>query len=308
MTNFLRPVAFGLLLLIVPAAVVIIGYDPTVAWLAPADLGSVVNAAGADNRSPQVSADGRSLYFGSSRTGGFGGLDLYVSHRSNAKAEWEAPVNLGAMINGSGNENNAYGTDDGHYLFFNSNRPGGCGGNDLYVSYRDDPEDDTGWSAPVNLGCTVNSVASDSGPVVIRDSTTGQLVLFFASGRAGSNDFYVSHQDLAGTFGAASLISEISSAFDDNKLTVHPDGLDVFFSSDRPGGGSGALGYNIWTAHRDSIADPWSTPTVALESAGLPSVAVNRKSLYVVIQQPGSNMNGIPYLNDIAVSHLTHQP
>jgi hypothetical protein len=45
---------------------------------------------------------------------------------------------------------------------------------------------------------------------------------------------------------------------------------------------------------------------VALESAGLPSLAVNRKSLYAVIQQPGSNMNGIPFLNDLAVSHWEH--
>jgi hypothetical protein len=135
--------------------------------------------------------------------------------------------------------------------------------------------------------------------------------LFFASQRRqgpGLNDFYLSRQSEDGTFGPPTLISELSTAWDDNKLTVHPNGLDIWFSSNRPGGGSGAQGFNIWTAHRESIADPWSTPTLALESAGRPSLAVNRKSLYVAIQQPGSNMNGIPYLNDIAVSHLTHQP
>jgi WD40-like Beta Propeller Repeat len=309
MENLSRRLFPAILSLFALAVVSLSSYDPTVTWSVPEDLGSVVNTALADNRSPQISADGRTLYFGSTRARGFGGLDVYVSHRANPNAPWETPVNVGSNINGSANDSNPYGTEDGHYLFFNSNRTGGCGGNDLYVSHRADPEDDTGWEPPTNLGCTVNSSASDSGPVVIRDPATGLHLLFFASGRAGglgSNDFYVSMQAEDGTFGAGTLIPEISSAFDDNKLTVHPDGLDVFFSSDRPGGGSGAAGFNIWTAHRNSVADAWSTPTLALESAGLPSLTVNRKSLYVVIQQPGSNMNGVPFLNDVAVSHVVH--
>jgi len=297
-------------LLFVGAAALASGYDSADAWSVPEDLGSVINAALEDNRSPQISADGRSLYFGSTRPGGFGKLDLYVSHRASPKSPWKTPINLGPAINGSTNENNAYPTDDGHYLFFNSNRPGGCGSNDIYVSYRADPGDDTGWEPPTNVGCTVNSSASDSGPVVIRDHTTRRLLLFFTSDRADSNDFYVSHQAQDGTFGAGILIPEISSEFDDNKLAVHPDGLDVFFSSDRPGGGSGAAGFNIWTAHRDSTAEPWSSPALAVESAGLPSLAVNRKSLYLVVQQPGSDTDDVPFLNDIAVSSRgdSHSP
>jgi hypothetical protein len=310
MKNFSRPwpaVAFLFATAVIGAS----GYSANNTWSVPADLGPVVNTALADNRSPQVSADGRSLYLGSTRAGGYGGLDLYVSHRANPNSPWEEPVNLGPAINGTAGENNAYPSEDGHYLFFNSNRPGGCGGNDLYVSHRADPQDDGGWETAVNLGCVVNSSASDSGPVVIRDPATGLLLLFFASSRTGGpgmNDFYVSRQTEDGSFGATTLIPEISSPYDDNKLSVHPDGLDVFLSSNRPGGGSGAAGFNIWSAHRDSVTEPWSTPTLALESAGLPSLAVNRKLLYVVVQQPGSNTDGVPFLNDIAVSELTRVP
>jgi len=301
----------SVLCVLVSAVVSVLGHERDVEWSTPENLGPVINTPLFDHRSPQISSDGRSLYFGATGPQGFGGLDLYVSHRSNPKAEWEAPVNLGPTINGSANDSNGFPTDDGHYLVFNSNRAGGCGGNDLYVSYRADPGDDTGWEAPINLGCRVNSSASDSGPVLIHDRATRRYLLFFASGRAGGlglNDFYVSQQAEDGTFGAPTLIPEISSVFDDNKLTVRADGRDIFFSSNRPGGGSGAQGFNIWTAHRDSSTDSWSAPALALESAGLPSVSANGKSLYVAVQQPGSLMNGIPYLNDIAVSHAVRLP
>lgn len=278
-------------------------------WSQPAVLGSVINAHGYDNRSPAISTNGKTLYFGSDRPGGSGGLDLYAAHRDNPQAPWEAPQNLGNVINGSGTDNNAYPTPDGHDLFFTSTRPGGCGAADLWVSHREDVQNDQGWDAPIHLGCTINSKLTDSGPVYFADPETGQLMLFFGStreGGQGSSDFYVSTLGADGTWGAPVIIRELNTPYDDNKLAIERDGLTVYLSSNRPGGGSGAAGFNIWVSTRATTQDAWSTPTVAVESAGLPAISTNGNSLYMVTKQTGTGVDGVPLKNEISVSTREH--
>jgi hypothetical protein len=109
-------------------------------WSTPVNLGRVVNTGFNDNH-PAISKDGLSLYITSNRPGGvndktFTGFpEIWVSQRASLDADWGPPVNLDAfnrtpVINVVG-----YGTAvpsfsaDGHLLFFNSDRPGGLGGN-----------------------------------------------------------------------------------------------------------------------------------------------------------------------------------
>ncbi|HEX7337835.1 MAG TPA: hypothetical protein VF252_11570 [Gemmatimonadales bacterium] len=111
---------------------------------------------------------------------------------SFANSEWSAPVNLGATINTTFNEQAPTLSPDGLSLYFGSNRPrpGGSTDSDLWVSHRSCGDCD--WEPPVNLGPVVNSSASDNGPSVSLD---GHL-LFFTSARTGVglNDIYVSHR------------------------------------------------------------------------------------------------------------------
>src|SRR5216117_1200369 len=79
-------------------------YGQFSAWSAPVNLGPVVNS-GSGELAPSISKDGLSLYFFSDRPGGFGGSDIWVSHRSNVDAPWEPPKNLGPNINSSADEN-----------------------------------------------------------------------------------------------------------------------------------------------------------------------------------------------------------
>ena len=72
-------------------------------WSAPINLGPTVNSASND-RGPAISKDGLSLYFASTRPGGFGGEDIYVSQRETRDSEWGPPVNLGPIINTTSNE------------------------------------------------------------------------------------------------------------------------------------------------------------------------------------------------------------
>lgn len=81
--------------------------------------------------------DGQELLLTSSRPGGMGALDLWDSTRPSTLDSWSTPVNLGLQINTSFNEGAPALSCDATELYFYSNRSGGFGGNDLYVSRRD---------------------------------------------------------------------------------------------------------------------------------------------------------------------------
>jgi Tol biopolymer transport system component len=118
-------------------------------WSEPVNLGPVVNSAAGDNN-PTLSGDGLSLYFASDRPGGLGATDLWVARRASLDSPWDAPVNLGSVVNTTAGDGAPVLSADGHLLFIHSNRAGGYGGNDIWVARRVDPKDDTGWEAPVN--------------------------------------------------------------------------------------------------------------------------------------------------------------
>ena len=119
---------------------------------------------------PVVVGDG-SLYFSSDRPGGLGAGDIYRAQRL-ADGSFAAPVNVGAPINSAASEGDTYVAPDESYLILTSRRPGGLGGGDLYISFR---EDSGGWSEPVSLGPTVNSPLTDFCPMVTPD---GRFLFF----------------------------------------------------------------------------------------------------------------------------------
>ena len=96
--------------------------------------------------------------------------------------DWTAPVNLGPTINTASTDAGPGLSKDGLSLYFHSDRPGGSGTNDIWVSQRESVHD--AWGTPVNLGPTVNSASVDIFPAFSRDGHW----MFFASARpaAGS--------------------------------------------------------------------------------------------------------------------------
>jgi hypothetical protein len=107
-------------------------------------------------------------------------------------SDWSPPVNLGPLLNSAVNENHPAISKDGLSLYFSSERPGGCGGFDIWVTQRASP--DSPWEAPFNLGCTINSSANDLGS----NLTTDGHLLFFHSFRAndscGGGDIFYAHR------------------------------------------------------------------------------------------------------------------
>ena len=110
------------------------------------------------------SPDGLSLYFASNRSGGEGGLDIWVAHRPSTSHPWHTPVNLGTRINSTSDELCPTPVR-GKGLFFISAREGA---GDIYFA-RLSPAH--GWTAPVNLGSGVNSSLRGR-PVVLRSRWT----------------------------------------------------------------------------------------------------------------------------------------
>ena len=229
-------------------------------WSAPVNLGSAINSASSD-QGPAMSRDGLSLYFHSNRPGGLGGFDIYVSQRASVDDPWGAPMNLGPTVNTSFDEGNAAFSRDGHSLFFQSIRPGGFGGIDLWVSNRNHTHDDFDWEPAINLGPGVNSASDDNAPSYFENDELGVAQLYFVSSRPGGlggQDIYLSNQTLDGSFGPAVLVSDLSTSSTDSRPSIRHDGLEIFFQSNRPGSLSTAL--DLWTATRESALDSWSTP------------------------------------------------
>ena len=259
-------------------------------WSTPINLGPAVNSAFAD-QSPAISKDGLSLYFGSTRSGGSGAFDIWVSQRETVDGAFGPPMNV-APVNTAFIENVPALSSDGHWLFFNSNRPGGFGGVDLLVSYRNHVHDDLDWQTPVNLGAGVNSASLDIGASYFANDDFGVPLLFFGSDRPGGpggTDIYVSAQQPDGSFGAAELVNELSSPFSDNRPVVRFDGLELFLFSDRPDGSN----VDMWVSTRNSVFDPWSTPVNLGPTVNSPQddrqayITSDRRTLFFASDRPG---------------------
>jgi hypothetical protein len=149
---------------------------PDSPWGKPVNLGPTVNSSAWD-LSPRESADGLTLLFHSSRVGGVGGEDIWMSTRATKNDPWSAPVNLGAPVNSGANDGEAVMTPDGLTLFFNSDRACGMGNYDLWVTTRRTASHP--WGPPINLGRSVNTRAVEWTGSISADGST----LYFCSDR-----------------------------------------------------------------------------------------------------------------------------
>lgn len=227
-------------------------------WSEPVNLGPTINSSVLDAQ-PNLSKDGLSLYFTSLRPGQ-GLQDIWVARRACEACFWNAPVNLGPVINTSGIDAASDLSVDGHLLFFHSSRPGGQGGIDIWVSRRADPNDDFGWEPPQPLGPDVNTLQDENAPTYVQSAEDGSANLYFTRGPAGTQgqDLYYAAITRDGeTRGPAVLAVELNSIVNDAAPTVRADGREILFHSPR----SGTLGAaDLWVSTRQSVHEPWSAP------------------------------------------------
>ena len=233
------------------------------AWSEPVNLGPPVNTPFVE-QGTSLSRDGLTLYFqcrGCDRNvpGSLpGSSDIYVSRRTTVDAPWGPPQQLGPNINTIYDDAAPRVSIDGHRLFFNSDRPVGSGGADLYVSRRRDHRDELGWEPAMNLGPGINSDLDEVQADPFEDET-GVNVLHYAVGprASGGTDIYVSMLREDGTYGPGTPVAELNSGAADRQPAIRRDGLEMFLASTRSPG-HGAL--DLWVATRATTRDPWSAP------------------------------------------------
>jgi Tol biopolymer transport system component len=209
------------------------------------------------------SYDGLEMYIESDRPGGYGSWDLWVLRRASIDEDWGPPENLGSVFNTAKIDAGASISADGLTLYFSSDRSGGYGSADIYMTTRATKDDL--WGPAVNMGLKVNSSASDGCPWISADG----LELYFASylrpGGYGNSDIYVTRRATQNDpWGDAVNIGPVvNSPFEERGSSLSPDGLLLIFAepsttyTPRPGGYGGA---DMWMTMRASLSDPWQTP------------------------------------------------
>lgn len=175
-----------------------------------------------------LTSDGKTIFFTACyRNSSLGGCDLYFS--TLTPTGWSIPTNLGDKINTQHWETQPSISYDGSTLYFVSNRPGGFGGSDIWMSRR---QENGAWGSPENMGPYINSRKDEISPFIHYDNET----LYFASeGMAGMGglDIYLSRRMEDGEFGPArNLGYPINTEKDESSLFVNLAGTLALFSSE----------------------------------------------------------------------------
>ena len=239
---------------------------------------------------PSISADGLEIYFHTARPGGQGNGDLWVTKRATKQDEWNKPVNLGSVVNSSSYEWSPCISFDGLELYFSSDRPGGSGRHDIWVTRR--PTKNDAWGEPVNLGPTINGPTGDTGPSLSTDGLNLYFDSYERTDGYGGFDILVakraSRDEPWGT--PVPLPPPLNTSGFEAEPDISRDGLTLFFMSERPGGVGDR---DIWMATRATKDDPWGAPknlgpTVnSPENDAGPNVSADGLTLYFNSKRPG---------------------
>jgi serine/threonine protein kinase/Tol biopolymer transport system component len=214
------------------------------AWGEPQNLGSVVNSLSWDH-APSLTEDGLSLYFSSTRPGGRGEIDIWVSTRKTSAHDWEMPKNLGPVVNSEAWDDSPSISADGLELYLCARKYENRGYLDMWRTTRTSINDD--WNPPVNLGPTVDCPWWDGYPSLSPDG----LMLFYAhneyspQGIRGPRNLWLTTRytkdhpwvepiNLGSTFNASCW---------PQSACLSGDGSELYFVADRDGG---LGGWDIW--------------------------------------------------------------
>jgi len=185
-----------------------------------------------DNEGAQtISADGKLIVFTAcNRKDGSGGCDLYFTER--IRQRWSTPKNMGKTINTSSWESQPSLSANGTALYFASNRPGGSGGSDIWVTFR---QKDQSWSTPVPLDTTINTASDDQSPFIHADNKT---LYFMSKGHRGMGEFdlFMAKKNNAGKWSTPiNLGYPINTPANEGALVISLDAKTAFFDSDKDG-------------------------------------------------------------------------
>jgi len=193
-------------------------------WTDPAPLSDRINTV-ENEGTCTISADGRMLVFTNcDGRQSFGSCDLYVSYKIGN--EWTEPMNLGNKVNSPFWESQPSLSADGRTLYFTSDRRGGYGKRDIWVSKLGE---DGHWGVASNLGPNINTPEDDLSPFLHANGRT----LYFSSrghiGMGGFDLFYSEIEQGKWSF-AKNLGYPINNQDDQVSLFVSTDGKKGYFA------------------------------------------------------------------------------
>lgn len=162
-------------------------------WGELENLGAPINSEFADHCLYFAGPDWEIAYWTSTRPGGFGGNDIWMSERVDG--EWQEPVNLGPLVNSEASDHHSLPSADGNSLYITSNREGGYGLEDIYVTTRNGAGE---WGPLVNLGPVVNTETNDRCPAFSPDYTRFYWDTERAGGSGAKDLWWIATESLPG--------------------------------------------------------------------------------------------------------------
>lgn len=187
---------------------------------------------------PFLTNNYRELYFTRCEAGKREKKGCVIMYSKWSGNEWSNPVRLDLLPDSIVAAHPAL-SPDGLNLYFVSDREGGYGQKDIYVSTR--TEKDGNWSAPVNLGPDINTSGNEVFPFVRNDGT-----LYFASdGHLGMGglDIFKAVPQPDGSWVVQNMKAPINSSSDDFGIAFEDANERGIFSSSRKGRGNDDLYY-----------------------------------------------------------------
>ena len=194
-------------------------------WAEPETLSKNINSE-LNEGTCTISADGRKLIFTSCiGRQGYGSCDLYQSVRIGD--EWTKPENLGPNVNSAEWESQPSLSADGRTLYFISDRRGGVGRRDIWVSMLNEKGE---WTRAKNAGRPVNTVYDEISPFI----HVNNRILYFASNGLvgfGGYDIYFSERDTSAVWTSPKNIgSPVNNHEDQFSLFITADGKKGYYS------------------------------------------------------------------------------
>ncbi|WP_299452942.1 OmpA family protein [uncultured Microscilla sp.] len=202
---------------------VYIAYKNGKEWSPPKNIGNKINTKYHD-ASISLSQDGNTLFLYKDRRAG----DIYESELDTSDSTWKKPRSMGKNINSKYRETSITMTRSKDTVYFASDRPGGFGGLDIYMSIKDKKGR---WGDAVNLGKQVNTIYNEDSPYIMPD---GKLLYFSSEGHSsmGGYDIFFTNKNKEGKWGEAyNMGYPINTSDDDIYFVISADGMRGYYAS-----------------------------------------------------------------------------
>lgn len=236
---------------------------------------------------------------------GFGRYDIYKVTKT--KKGWSEPKNLGKNINSDYWDSSPSIAPDNQALYFSSNRPGGYGGIDIYVAYKNEKGY---FEEAINMGPTINTPGDEQAPFIHADNKT----LYFSSNGwpgFGGADLFVIRKKIEGDWSSPLNLGYPINTFDnEGSIAVAGNGLEGYIASDRADSRGSLDIYKVTLAANTRpnktfyingyIADALTKKPIAGEVV-LINTSEETNTMQIKVDSSGNFILGLPYLDSIGI-------